>query len=328
MKNFNKIFLTAATVFVCGNAMAQDFPPNAQPGKCYAKCVIPEQWETASEEVLVKEASSRIEVAPATYRTASEEIMVKDSYTVLTVSPPSYTTVTEEIMVKEAGSRLEYVPPVYETVSEQMLVSPASTEWKKQMRASGCQGANPNDCMIWCLVEKAAEYRTVTKQVLKTPASTREIPIPAEFKTITKTVVQSPAQVQENTVPAEFRSITKQVLDRPASANEIAIPAEYKTITSRRLVAPQSEGGWTEVNCNSVSTGSSTPVYNIGASVRDIQSALISRGYNVGPMGVDGVMGTDTRNAIRKFQSDNGMSSMSWSGTNVPTQVLQALGLK
>ncbi len=326
MKNFNKILLTAATVFFCGNAMAQgDFPPNAQPGKCYAKCVIPEQWETTSEEVLVKEASSRIEVAPATYQTVSEEIMVKDSYTVLTVTPPSYTTVTEEIMVKEAGSRLEYVPPVYETVSEQMMVSPASTEWKKQRRSSGCQGANPDDCMIWCLVEKPAEYRTVTKQVLKTPASTREIPIPAEFKTITKTVVQNPAQVQENSVPAEFRSITKQVLDRPASANEIAIPAEYKTITSRRLVSPERVGGWTEVNCNSV--GSSTRTYSIGASVRDIQSALVARGYNIGPMGVDGVMGSDTRAAINKFAADNGISA-SWSGTSVPDAVLKALGLK
>lgn len=321
MKNFNKILLGAA-LFATGTVMAQDFPPNAVPGNCYAKCVIPEQYETVTEEVLVKEASTRIEVAPATYRTAEEQILVKDGYTVLTVTPPQYNTVTEEVMVKEASSRLRYVPPTYETVTEQMLISPATTKWVKNTNRQGCESANPNDCNIWCLREVPAQYKTVSRQVLRTPATTEETPVPAEYKTVTRTVVQTPAQVMENSVPPEYRTITKQVLDVPAQANTIAVPAEYRTMTTRQLVSPGGYSEWRQVNC---STNYSTT--QMRSYVRDVQNALIARGYNVGTAGADNVMGSDTRNAIMKFQKDNGLA-VGVQGNNIPVETLDALGVK
>ena len=44
-----------------------DVPPNAVPGKCYAKCLIPDQYKTVSEEVLIKEAASRLSVNDARF---------------------------------------------------------------------------------------------------------------------------------------------------------------------------------------------------------------------------------------------------------------------
>ncbi len=307
--------ITLLCMGVGNNASAQtagDLPANAQPGKCYAKCLIADQYETVTEQVLLKEASSRIEIVPAVYQTAEEQILVKEAYRVLEIVPAQFTTVTEELLVKEASSRLDYVPPTYETVTEQILVQPATTKWTKGRADANCLSQNPEDCKVWCLTEIPAQYKTVTRQVLKSPATTSENPIPAEYKTITKAVVQTPAATQEREVPAEYRNVTKQVLASPATTNEVEIPAEYSTVTTRKLVK---EGGfteWVEVVCETDMNA---------ATVSAIQQALRSRGYDPGP--IDNVMGAKTKQALTQFQKDNGLPI-----GQVNMETMRALGLK
>jgi peptidoglycan hydrolase-like protein with peptidoglycan-binding domain len=45
-----------------------------------------------------------------------------------------------------------------------------------------------------------------------------------------------------------------------------------------------------------------------GSEVKKLQEALMSAGYNVGSTGADGIYGTNTANAVKKFQSDNGLA--------------------
>jgi len=317
MKNYKQLSVGLALSLLClagSNAFAQsegDLPKNAVAGKCYAKCLIPDQYETVTEQILLKEAGSRIEVVPAVYETANEQLLVKEGYKVLEVVPATFTTVEEQIMVKEAGSRLEYVPPVYETVTEQVLVSPATTKWVQGKADRNCLNEDPEKCKVWCLTEVPAQYKTVTKQVLKTPASTREIPIPAEYKTITKAVVQSPASTREREVPAEYKTVTKQVLKSPASTREVEIPAEYSTITTQKLVKTGGFTDWVEVLCEAKVTP---------AKVYEVQQALKSRGYDPGP--ADNVMGPRTKEALIKFQKDNGLPV-----GNLNMETLRALGI-
>lgn len=309
----NLLLVLGCTALVSVNAFAQDtdLPPNAVAGKCYAKCLIPDQYETVTEQILLKEASSRIEVVPAEYETVTEQVLVKEGYKVLEVVPATFSTVTEEIMVKEASSRLEYVPPVYETVTEQVLVSPATTKWVKGRADRNCLSSDPDKCKVWCLTEVPAQYKTVTKQVLKTPANTRDIPIPAEYKTITKAVVQTPASTRDREVPAEYRTVTKKVLRTPATTREVEVPAEYSTMTTQKLVSTGGFTDWVEVLCEAKMTAS---------KVIEIQQALRAKGYNPGP--IDDVMGPLTSKALQQFQADNGLPA-----GNVNIQTLQALGV-
>ncbi|OWY26231.1 cell envelope biogenesis protein OmpA, partial [Sphingobacteriales bacterium UPWRP_1] len=82
MKNFKtQLLLLCGAVLCSGSLFAQsdgDLPPNAVAGKCYAKCLIPDQYETVTEQILLKEAGSRIEVVPAVYETANEQLLVKE----------------------------------------------------------------------------------------------------------------------------------------------------------------------------------------------------------------------------------------------------------
>ena len=301
-----------ATVAWSGAAYAQaDLPPNAVAGKCYAKCLIPDQYETVTEQILLKEASSRIEVIPAAYETAEEQVLVKEGYQVLEIVPATFTSVSEEMLVKEASSRLDYVPPVYETVTEQVLISPASTKWVKGRADRNCLSEDPDKCKVWCLTEVPAQYKTVTKQVLRSPATTRETPIPAEYKTITKAVIQTPASTQPTEVPAEYRTITKQVLQTPATTREIEIPAEYSTISTQKLVRTGGFTDWVEVLCESKVTP---------AKVIEVQQALKARGYD--PGSIDNQMGPRTKQALTQYQKDNGLPV-----GNLNTETLRALGV-
>ncbi len=344
MKRLNLI-ITAAFLLVALVASAQpgDLPPNQEPGKCYAKCLIADEYETVTEQVLVRAASKRVETVPAEYESVTEQVLVKEAATRIervkaeyeTVTermrvgcpsgynddgvkctklmevpatyktveeqvlvkeasvqkipvPAEYETVTEQVVVKEASKRVETTPATYETASEQVLVKeassriervpaeykteterievkPANTKWIKKKADRNCLSADPEDCLVWCLVEVPAEYRTVTKQVrqgcpdgytdngddctrvveipaeygtrsfrkVKTPATTREIDIPAEYASVTKRVIKTPASVREVEVPAEYRTIKKRVIDQPTSTRVVEADPEYRTVTKR-----------------------------------------------------------------------------------------------
>lgn len=294
MRRLN-ILLSAAFMFCAFAAFAQpgDLPVDREPGKCYAKCLIADEYETVTEQVLVKPASQRTEVVPAQYETVTEQVEKAAASTRLVAVPAEYETVTEQVVVKpessrliavpaeyetvteqyliaEASSRIERVPAQYETATERIEVKPATTKWVKRKADRNCLSADPNDCLVWCLVEVPAEYRTVTKQVrkgctagytdsgddctrtvdipaeygtrtkrvVKTPATSRQETIPAEYKTITKRVVKTPATTREEVIPAEYQTITKRVVRTPATTREEAIPAEYTTLSKKQVKTP------------------------------------------------------------------------------------------
>lgn len=354
-----KHYAALVSMVVASCAIAQEGPPNAEVGKCYAKCYIENQYkettdqvlitpaykklkvtpavyETTTDKILVKEAGKRLEVVPAVYETTTEQILVREAGTRLEVVPAVYETTTEQVLVKEAGKRLVSSPAKFESKTERVLVSAAGKQWVKKLD-SNCLSQNPEDCIILCLEEIPAKYKTVTssvvannagveekeipaeyiavtKKVLKTPASTREVPIPAEYKTVTKQVLKSPATTREIEIPAEYKTITKQVLKTPASSEEIEVAAEYGTVTKKELVKEGEYTEWREILCDSKVTN---------YTISQIQEALISKGYDVGAAGADNVMGSATRNALVKYQRDNNLPV-----GNLNIETLQSLGVK
>lgn len=66
--------------------------------------------------------------------------------------------------------------------------------------------------------------------------------------------------------------------------------------------------------------------YSDKDTVTKIQNFLVSRGYDIGNAGIDGIYGKDTYNAIRKYQQDNGLTADGMWGedTNSIHRVLNA----
>lgn len=362
-------------------------PSNPKPGECYARVIIPAQYETKTDNVLAREASDRIEIIPARYETVKETVVVKEASSKLEVIPAQYETVKERVLVKPATTRLEVVPAVYETIEEQVLVRPASkdtievpavyetvtervqdqparTEWKRgtgKGTGAGVALASATQTIqrfgdykvletrvedtgdLMCLVEIPATFKTVSKQMLVKPATTRTIEKPAEYKTVSKKVLKTPAMTRSVEIPAEYRTVevTKQVrpestrevvipavygevsvtkLATPASERRIPVPAEYKTL-SRKVKLSDERTEWRPVLCE---------VNMTRENVSALQSALNETGCcRCGPnrdeCKIDGVMGQCTLQAAQCFANKKGVSS---GDKYITMDVVRALGLK
>jgi hypothetical protein len=306
------LFVAQASFAQYGQVSFDDMPPQpSQYGKCYAKCKVADQYETVPVQVLVKEASSKTVTSPARYETITEQVLVKDASTKLVPVPAEYETVTEQVLIKESSTKLREIPPKYSTVSEKVLVQEAHGKWVKKKKSPSCLAQNPDDCYVMCWEEVPAKYRTETRKVITEPGRTETSEIPGQYKTITKKVLRSPATVKEVTIPAEYSTITKKVLAEPARTEEVTIPAEYKTVNEKRLVKQGGFTRWVEIVCEqNVNNG----------LIRSVQQALKDRGYDPGP--IDGVMGSQTRSALERYQSANGLPL-----GNLNTETLSSLGV-
>lgn len=74
-------------------------PPNAKPGECYARVLVPEKYEDKTERVLKNAASERVEIVPAEYAMVDEKVLVKEASTVKKVIPARYEMVDEKVLV-------------------------------------------------------------------------------------------------------------------------------------------------------------------------------------------------------------------------------------
>ncbi|MFK7734127.1 MAG: peptidoglycan-binding protein [Pseudomonadales bacterium] len=291
------------------------FPPNAEPGHCYARVLIPATFQTTSETVLEQEASFRYEVIPATYETVSDSVLVKEASTRLEIVPATYKEVTEQVLVRAASTRIEDVPAQYETQTETILDKAAHTVWKR--------GAGPVDGAlqtavdqgtgeVMCLVEVPATYKTIKKTVLLTPATTREIEIPAEYRTITRTVVDTPASTVPIEIPAVYKTVSSEQVATPAQKRKIDIPAKYATLDKRTKINDESLE-WREVLCK---------VNLTSGVVQTMQSALSDAGYLRGS--ADGVLGPNTLRAANEYARANKLPS----GSNyIAIETAKSLGV-
>ena len=411
--------------------------PDAKPGECYAKVITPAEFSTRTEEVVVQEASERIETIAAKYESAEETLVIKEASQRIEVVPAEfaddferveirpaetnwtikagnkqqpaspgalegivrsgvdlegveagtcfsefftqpeykvstkrvlkkegievisavaaeYETVEERVTIKEASSQVIDVPAVYRTETQSVLVEPARSVWKA--------GRGPVERIdnttgeIMCLIEVPARYETITKTVLDKPATTKTVSVPAvhkiikvqrllkpasesregvdaiyaavttrektadagffwlktgeaanadaeasgrevcltqrdaEFTTIKKQVVKTPAKVESANIPARYRTIKVERLVSPASERRIPIPERTKTVTRQVQISP-SRLEWRRILCET----NMTPKI-----ITSLQRALKREGYNPGP--IDGVVGKGTMEAIEKYQ--------------------------
>ncbi len=81
-----------------------------------------------------------------------------------------------------------------------------------------------------------AEYQTITKRIVKTPATTKTIDIPAEYKTVEKKVL---IKAGTKDTPPVFDIKKELVLVKAASTKIEIVPAEYETKTEQILIKPQ-----------------------------------------------------------------------------------------
>ena len=293
MKRIFGILIASAALV--SSAQAQEFPPaTAKAGECYAKVLIPASYSTAAEQVMTSAGSTTFKKTPAVYKDVQKRVLVEEESFTLVPVPPTYETVTERVLIQPEQVVKSVVPVAFRTESKKILISPSRTEWKK--------GRGPFEKLdsatgeIMCRVEIPAVYKTITQQVVATPASTSEKIIPAKYATIERRKMKTEPSTQRKVVPAKYRTIVVKELVTPEGFESIKTPPRFATIDKRTLVSAEAVQ-WREILCET----NTTPDL-----VLRLQKKLVSSGYSIGTT-PNGNFGPATKAAVRKFQIANGL---------------------
>lgn len=224
---------------------------------------------------------------PAQYKTVSKRVMVTPPSTQTIDIPAEYSTVSIRKMITPPQEKYNDVPESYQTISKTEKVQDSNTSWHIVGSAGSKTSGTPTGD-VFCMAATPARYKTVSRRVEATPASTRRTVIPAKYKTV---------------------KVRKLV--QPAAERRIAIPEEYQTVTRTEQV---SEGRmeWRSVLCQ---------VNMTSAKIREIQTALRKAGHYRGP--IDGVVGSQTITGMRSFQNAKGLTSTRF----LTIETVKALGV-
>ncbi len=243
-------------LFICSyslTAQISELPENAQAGKCYKKCFKPPKYETVFEEVITKEAYTKIMVEPAEYDTIYREIVEREGYKVFNVIPSEFTTAEVQVVIEPEHTEYTFVPPVFEQQPEFILLEPSHLKWKRSISNTSCiTNESFDDCAIWCWEVIPARVDTVFQQVVKVHPRPIEVEIPAVIKHFEKAIVLSPASIETKIVPPKNRIVAALKLVKPARIVEVEVPAESSMVSIQKMVEEGSLEKWVEVDCNSI----------------------------------------------------------------------------
>ncbi len=131
---------------------APDVPPNARPGECYAKVLIPAVRETKSERVQISEEQKVLaRIVPAQYRVETEQVKVREArqywkpghgavekvnqatgeILCLVEEPALYKTIEKRILVEPERPEYKVVPAQFETITSSHIVEAERLEWRR-----------------------------------------------------------------------------------------------------------------------------------------------------------------------------------------------------
>ena len=225
-------------------------PPDAKPGECYAKVVLPAEYETVEEQVMVKEPSESISIIPAEYDTVKAEVEVVPETHKLTPIPATYKEVVETITVKPAiRAWKSALDEEAQPISPTLLAAVASG-------GIDIEHAKPGDCFREYYSPR--KFKKVSEEILVQAEHNETSVIPPEFETVEKTIIVKPAYKKLVDVPAVYEETEEKVLISPektmwkkgqnpaqklsGATGEIMclvkVPAKYKTIKKRVLKEP------------------------------------------------------------------------------------------
>ena len=129
-----------------------DIPPNARPGECYAKVLIPAVTETKTERFQVSEEQRVLDrIVPARYETKTERVMVKEArqfwkagtgpitkkdvvtgeILCLVEEPAEYRTIEKRVMISPEKPEYKTLPAKYETITKKNIIKGESWEWRR-----------------------------------------------------------------------------------------------------------------------------------------------------------------------------------------------------
>ncbi len=246
--------------------------PDAKPGECFAKVIVPAEYETRTEKVLVKPESEKVVINPAVFDVAEKSIVEKEGYTKIKAipakfreeiievetSPASNTWVTSlgkkgipaspallagaktngiDISSATVGACYQeyFIPAKFEEASKDVLVKEESEE----IKIADAQFEEAQETVVVKQaskkkVYKAPEYEVVEEKIEIEPAKAVWKKGDGPISKIDNSTGEIMCLIQ---VPAKYKIIKKTVLKTPSTIDLVEVPEEVKAIKVSKLVS-------------------------------------------------------------------------------------------
>lgn len=132
--------------------MSGDLPPNAKPGECYAKVLIPARVQGREETVQISEEQKVLaRIIPAKYEIETERVLVKEARQVwkpgrgakekvsqttgeilcLVEEPAVYKTIERRVLVEPERPEYKTIPAQYEKIMHTETIEAERLEWRR-----------------------------------------------------------------------------------------------------------------------------------------------------------------------------------------------------
>lgn len=234
----------AVSAAAAAPALAEDLPPGAHPGQCYAKVVEPARYRTVVDHVLVSPGRSDSRVIPARRHLESRPVLLEPERRESYVIPATFRDVFETVVVRPPSVAVSVIPAQYQDVPETVMVSPPRRYWRRSEGVPGYGPYWPGQTRVEptgevvCLVEEPAVYRTVYHHVCVRPEQRVETPVPGETRQVARRVVDQPERQEVRVIPARFGQQSVEVVDAPERVERIDTPPVFRDVARQEIVSP------------------------------------------------------------------------------------------
>ena len=221
------------------------------------------------EQVLVKEASTKLEVTNPVFKdstqsiivrencvcsncnpifdTLSTQIIIKDGYKNITTEPAKFETVTEQVLAREAYEIYHVEPRTFKREIKILTTCPTYEDWTIISRDSACVSINPLKCIITKLdlfSEKVDTFflhsgGNCRSRLLPMGANCIETEdVPAVYTSRDYDRVVTPATANEEDILPLYYSFQKIIIQNKQDIPDSCITYDYDTIKTRLLAKP------------------------------------------------------------------------------------------
>lgn len=227
----------------------EGLPANPKVGKCYIRCIVDDTWREKNVQITKVPGYVKMEVVPAEYKTVEEQIMIRPASKKLVIVPAVFKKVTDTIIAEDAYNKITLVPVKFNDEVEEVTTQPAYSRFESKSSVEACKSKDPRDCEVLCYVEYPEQRIPFSVKKIAATATYTKTTKPAKMSYITKEVMVSPTTVKEIEIPAVYKTVKKKVLVKDETVREINVDPQYENQITKVLEKAGGMTVWEEIDC-------------------------------------------------------------------------------
>ena len=225
------------------------YPKDPKPGMCYIQCKTEDTWREKNVQITKVPGYVKLEIVPAEFKTVTEQVLVKPAYKKLEIIPAVFKKVTDSIVIADNFNKLTIVPVEFIDLIEEVVTQPAYSKLETRTSIQNCKSKNPFDCVYLCNVEYPEQRIPFSVKKIGANENSTAQAMPVKKMAVIRDELVTEAHVKEIEIPAVYKSVQKRVLVKDATVRNIEVSPQYEKQTTRILEKKGSNTEWEEIDC-------------------------------------------------------------------------------